>query len=144
MSVFFKLGWVFLFSQALLAQSSVLPCPKVVEFVDRNQIDYTIKVRRFQGRVIFAGDQGGIPGACVALFDATHSTLLRLVQADDKGSFIVNDVSSGDYWLSVRDPQHAFCPAAARLRVRRTARTSKIVAVMKAAGIDACSYCKTE
>ena len=144
MDLYRNLSCVLLLSQVLLAQSSSTPCPKDAKFADRNQIDYTIKVRGVRGRVIVEGDQEAIAGARVALFDATHSKLLREVQADENGSFTIEPLSSGDYWLSVKDPQQALCPAAVRLHVRRTAVKSKIVVVMKVAGIDTCSYCKTE
>jgi len=144
MNLQLTLGWVFLFSQAMFAQGPLLSCPKDAEFVDHNQIDYTIKVKAVRGRVIYEGDGQAIVGACVALFDGTRSTLLRQVQADQNGRFTIEGISTGNYWLSVSDSQQALCPAASRLQVRRAALKSKIVVVMKTAAIDSCSYCRTE
>lgn len=134
--------FAFSFLIGVAAAQSFNPCDSGITFVDRNMIDYTVKVRRVRGSVI---DPSGIavPKGCIALFNADHSKLLQTVEASLNGEFTINGVKNGDYWLVVQDPQRAFCPAAARVRLRRLLRRSKIIVHMEGAGIDQCSYCES-
>lgn len=120
----------------------VKPCDSTIAFVDKNMIDYTIKIRAVRGSIT---DNTGVSiyKGCIALFDSTRSTLLRTVEADSGGNFQMNNVRSGDYWLVVQDGQRVFCPAVAHIRVRWYARKSRILAHMDGRGIDSCSYCES-
>jgi hypothetical protein len=129
-------------SGTLLAQGASGVCDSTVQFVDRNMVDYTIKVRAMRGEVVDV-DGVGVSRACLALFNSDHSKLLRVVEAADSGEFAVKDVKNGDYWLVVRDSQNAFCPATARLKLRSMSR-SRLVVNMRARGIDSCSFCEAK
>ena len=132
----------FFFLIGAVPAQSFKPCDSKAAFVDRNMIDYTIRVRTLRGSITDP-DGVAVPRDCVALFNSDHSKLLQTVQANEHGDFAMAGVGNGDYWLVVQDPQRAFCPAAARVKVRWYARKSMILAHMEGAGIDRCSYCGT-
>jgi hypothetical protein len=134
---------VILLSEMLLAQVGSAACDSTVQFSDRNMVDYTVKVRSIRGKVVDAAGVG-VPRACLALFNSDHSKLLRTFEANDNGEFTTNDVKGGDYWLVVRDSQHAFCPAAARVKVQSISNKSTLVVNMRVGGIDACSFCEAK
>ena len=117
------------------------PCDATVEYEHRNMVDYTLKVRHMQGKVIdpFSVE---IPRACIAVFNSDHSKLLRTVESDEQGNFIVDNVPPGEYWLVVKDQQRAFCPALAKVEVGRLRGKSAIVVHMQLSGIDRCSFCE--
>jgi hypothetical protein len=134
---------VVLLSEMSLAQSGPLVCDSTAQFLHRNMVDYTVKVRTLRGKVVDV--QGvGIPRACLALFNSDHSKLLRTFESGDNGEFIPKDIKNGDYWLVVRDPQNAFCPASTRLKLRSMSSKSKLVINMRPAGIDSCSFCEAK
>jgi hypothetical protein len=132
-----------LLSVPLLAQGGSIVCDSTVQFVDRNMVDYTVKVRAMRGKVVDI-DGWGVSRACLVLFNSDHSKLLRTFEASDNGEFTANGIKSGDYWLVVRDSQHAFCPASARLKLRRMTNRSRLVVNMRAGGIDSCSFCEAK
>jgi len=142
-TVIFKLACVALLSGTLLAQEGHFVCDSQVLFVDHNQVDYTVKVRSIRGKVI---DSYGteIPRACVALFNSDHSRLLKVFEVGENGEFAARRIKSGDYWLVVIDPQNAFCPASARLKLRRMTNRSRLVVNMRVRGIDSCSFCEAK
>jgi hypothetical protein len=141
MTVLFKAVCVaILLSGTLLAQGGSGACDSTVQFVDRNMVDYTIRVRAIRGKVV---DGVGVSRACLALFNSDHSKLLQVVEATDSGEFTAKDVKSGDYWLVVRDSQNALCPASARLKLRSMSRRTLVVN-MRARGIDSCSFCEAK
>jgi len=125
------------------AQSKTNICGAGIEYQDRNMVDYTVTVRVLRGRVI---DPAGVavPRACVALFNSDHSKLLRWVESGDDGRFAMDRIKPGKYWLLTRDPQKAFCPAAARLQLRTSAARSKLIVHMEMKGIDSCSFCEAQ
>jgi hypothetical protein len=132
-----------LLSEPLLAQGGSVVCDSTVQFVDRNMVDYTVKVRAMRGKVVDI-DGVGVSGACLALFNSDHSKLLRTFEASDNGEFTANGIKSGDYWLVVRDSQHAFCPASARLKLRSMSSRSNLVVNMRVRGVDNCSFCEAK
>lgn len=115
------------------------PCDASARFVDKNMIDYTIKVKALRGSII---DSTGAPiyEGCIAVFANDRSKLLRTVEADSNGNFEIKHVKSGDYWLVIQDGQRAFCPAATHVRLRWYARKAKIAVHMEPGAIDRCSY----
>jgi len=132
-----------LLSGTMLAEEGHFVCNSQVQFVDHNQVDYAVKVRSIRGKVI---DSYGteIPRACVALFNNNHSRLLKAFEVGEKGEFAVRSIKSGDYWLVVIDPQNAFCPASARIKLRRMTNRSRLVVNMRTGGIDSCSFCEAK
>ena len=106
-------------------------------------IDYTVRIRNVSGTVINF-DNVPLPKACVAIFNSDHSKLLRTVESDDEGKFVVNGIAPGRYWLVVKDLQRAFCPAAAKLEVARWRGKHALVVHMRVSGIDTCSYCEAK
>jgi hypothetical protein len=134
---------VILLSEMLLAQVGSVVCDSTVQFDDRNMVDYTVKVRAMRGKVVRV-DGVRISRACLALFNSDHSKLLQTFEANDNGEFRANDVKGGDYWLVVRDSQHAFCPAAGRVKLRSISNKSRLVVNMRVGGIDACSFCEAK
>jgi len=140
-TVLIKVAFVaILLSEPLLAQGGSVVCDSTVQFVDRNMVDYSVKVRAIRGKVVDV-DGVGVSGACLALFNSDHSKLLRTFEASDNGEFTANGIKSGDCWLVVRDSQHAFCPASARLKLRSTRGRSSLVVNMRVQGMDSCSWC---
>ncbi len=133
------LAFLMLFlGQSLIAQD--VPCDSKVAFVDKNMIDYTISVRSLDGKIT---DSSGVavPSDCVALFTPDRSKLVQAIKASENGEFSIR-AKDGDYWLVVQDPQRAFCPAVAKVKLRKSARKKNIAVHMKARGIDDCSYCE--
>jgi len=129
-----------LLTGTLLAQSGTFACDTTVPFADRNQVDYTVKVHAVSGRVVDV-DGVGVPKACLALFNSDHSKLLRAFEASENGEFTASGIKTGDYWLVVRDSQHAFCTASTRLKVRGGTDKSSLVVNMRVQGVDSCSWC---
>jgi hypothetical protein len=134
---------VILLSKVLVAQGELVVCDSTVQFVDRNMVDYTLKVRSMRGKVVDANG-AGVPGACIALFNSDHSKLVQTFRATDDGDFTANEVKSGDYWLVVKDLQNAFCPASARIKLRRASGKSNLIVDMRARGVDVCSFCEAK
>jgi hypothetical protein len=131
---------VILLTGTLLAQGGLFPCDSTVQFVDHNQVDYTVKVRAMRGKVVDV-DGVGVQRACLALFNSNHSMLLRAFEASENGEFTASGIKTGDYWLVVRDSQHAFCTASTRLKLRGGSDKSSLVVNMRVQGQDSCSWC---
>jgi hypothetical protein len=144
MNVLFNaVGGSVLLGGVLLAQSLPLACDSSVQFVDHNMVDYTVKVRAMRGKIVDANG-AKVGRSCLALFNADHSKLLSTFQANDDGEFSADGIKNGDYWLVVRDPQVAFCPAAARINLRTMNRKSRIIVDMRFQGLDTCSSCEAK
>jgi carboxypeptidase family protein len=114
-----------------------------VEYENHNMIDYTVRIRHVKGTVIDVTNVL-LPKACIAIFNSDHSKLLRTVETDEEGRFIVDRISPGRYWLVVQDQQRAFCPMAARLEVRRWRGKQELAVHMNLSGIDRCSFCEAK
>jgi hypothetical protein len=105
--------------------------------------DYTVKVRSMRGKVVDKAGVG-VSRACLALFNSDHSNLLRTFETNDTGEFTADGIKSGDYWLVVRDPQNAFCPASARIKLRSVGGKRMLQVDMRVQGIDSCSFCEAK
>ncbi len=130
-------------SETALAQGSSFVCDSTVQFVDRNMVDYTVKVGAIRGAVIDAYGSP-VPRACLALFNRDHSKLLQVFEASENGKFAPNGIKDGNYWLVVKDPQSAFCTASTRLKLRRLTKHSRLLVNMRPQGIDSCSFCEAK
>ncbi len=116
---------------------------KEVEYTNANQIDYgPIKVGLLRGQAI---DSAGVPvpQVCIGVFTETEHKLVTTVGVDENGRFQIPDLPSGRYRLVSQ--ALGFCPANARIRVKRGFRKGKpLVVHMRPRGIDDCSYVARE
>jgi hypothetical protein len=129
--------------RAAATAAEVKPCDLTVKFVDHNMVDYSVIVRAIRGVIV---DSSGAPAykGCVTLFASDRSTLLRSAVANDNGKFELQHVKPGTYWLLVQDGQRAFCPSSTHVKLKRSARRSKLLVHLIPGGIDTCSYCEAK
>jgi hypothetical protein len=102
-------------------------------------INYGAKIRDVKGTVIDATNVP-LPKACIAAFNADHSKLLRTIETDVEGKYIVDRMPAGRYSRVVKDQQRLFCPKAARLKVGRWRGKRDIAVHMDVRGIDRSSF----
>ena len=123
---------------AAVGQATEITC-KDLTYESRNQTDYgPLVVAAIRG-VAQDAEGGPIPKACVGVFTETDHKLLAVTQTDDGGKFGLNGIPDGEYRLVAK--YDGFCPANAKLRIERHAKSKKSLTVqMRFAGLDTCSY----
>lgn len=123
---------------AVLGPATEITC-KNLTYESRNQTDYgPLRVASIRG---IAQDPQGvpIPKACIGAFTETDHKLIAVTQTDDSGKFELKGIPDGEYRLVAK--YEGFCPANAKLRIGRRAKSKKPLTVqMRFAGLDTCSY----
>lgn len=110
-------------------------------YLHQNQIDYRLgELGQIRGTGL---DPNGITISqlCVGIFSESEHKLLRFAQGDDNGIFVLetNGLPDGEYRLVIQ--VIGFCPVNAIIRIKsRTHRKRSLVAQMRPAAIDTCSF----
>ncbi len=132
----FRIACCVAFASLACAQE---PFCKEMSYENHNQVDYgPLKVSAVKGIV---QDKSGtpIPQATVIVFtEPDHSVVLSACTRAD-GHFELNGVKPGDYRLVVK--YDSLCAANAKIRIGRAVGSkNSLVAKMRPAGIDDCSW----
>ena len=112
------------------------------KYESQNWVDYELKVTQIKGQIL-DGFSARVSQGCLSLFTEDTHKLIVTITADDDGFFKFDKIPMGRYRLVVRDPEKAFCPANAIIKIVkwRLGRNSLVVRLVPRS-TDVCSEIK--